>query len=353
MSINARTLALLGDRRDDLVTTLDAQTLALTKAWVEAWDVLAPEFDAALTELLAAAKDGRLTGSQVARNIRLRKALTLAAERLDELAQTTMVTVQADVALTALAAAQSQIEVLQSQLPPAGQVATLPTFTQVSTAAMDAIVLRITGQIESAADPLSVDAQLAMRRNLVRGIAVGENPRVTARRMIRETEGHFNGGLTRALTIARTETLDAHRSGGRASDIANADVMRGWAWGANLDAKTCIACLSKHGTEYPLEEEGPKGHQNCRCDRIPVTKSWRDLGFEGIDEPPSLMQSSEEWFGNLTERTQLSIMGPSRLELYRSGDAQWADFATVKQNAGWRDSVAVTPVRDLRASVLA
>ncbi|MDN4611944.1 phage minor head protein [Arthrobacter burdickii] len=352
MSINARTLALLADRRDDLNATLDAQTLALTKAWVEAWDTLAPDFDAALTELLASAKDGRLTGSQVARNIRLRKALSLAAERLDELAELTQVTVQADVARAALAAAQSQIDTIASQLPPEGQVAVLPTFTQVSTPAMDAIVTRITQQITKDTLPLSEDAQLAMRRNLVRGVAVGDNPRVTARRMIRETEGHFNGGLNRALTIARTETLDAHRSGGRAADIANPDVVAGWSWGSQLSARTCIACLSKHGTEYPPDVEGPNGHQNCRCDRIPVTKTWRELGFD-IEEPPSLTKSSEEWFGSLTDKTQLQIMGPGRLELYKSGAASWSDLSRVQQNDGWRDSVTITPVRDLRASVLA
>ncbi|MGV0109826.1 phage minor head protein [Arthrobacter sp. CP30] len=353
MSINARTLALLVDRRDDLAKTLDAQTLALTKAWVEAWDTLAPDFDAALSELLAAAKDGRLSGSQVARNIRLRKALTLAAERLDDLSQSAVVTAKADVARTALAAAQSQIEVMTSQLPPAAQVATLPTFTQVSTAAMDAIVQRTTKRIVKDTLPLSDDAQMAMRRNLVRGIAVGDNPRVTARRILRETEGRFNGGLTRALTIARTETLDAQRAGGQAADLANPDVTAGWIWGSDLDARTCIGCLSKHGTEYPSDESGPNGHQNCRCDRIPKTKTWKELGFEGIEEPPSLTQDSEEWFGNLSDKTQRQIMGPERLALYQQGSVQWSDLGRVQQNAGWRDSVTITPVKDLRASVLA
>jgi SPP1 gp7 family putative phage head morphogenesis protein len=280
--------------------------------------------------------------------MRLQKALTLAADRLDELANLTTVTVQADVARTVLAAAQSQIDVIMSQLPPADKVATLPTFTRVSTDAMDAIVLRTTERIAKDTVPLSLDAQASMRRNLIRGVAVGENPKVTARRMLRDTEGHFNGGLTRAMTIARTETLDAHRAATQAADLANNDLTQAWMWGAELGARTCIACISMHGTRYPLEEPGPIGHQNCRCDRIPVTKTWAELGFTGIEEPPSLVQSSEEWFDSLTPGTQRSIMGPERLALYQDGKIQWADLNRTQDNPGWRQSVIVTPVRDLR-----
>lgn len=347
MSISAHTLELLAARRADLGTTLDGQTLRLVEAWVLAWDELAPEFDAAMADLFAAAKDGRVTGSQAAKNVRLRKALTLAAGRLDELAGLTQVTVQADLMRTILAAAQTQIDVIMSQLPPAGRVATLPTFTRVDTAAMDAIVQRITERIAKDTAPLSMDAQVMMRRELVRGVAVGENPRETARRILKATEGHFNGGLNRALTISRTETLDAHRAATQAADLANNDLTTMWMWGAELGARTCIACLSMHGTRYPIEEPGPIGHQNCRCDRIPVTKTWAELGFTGIEEPPSLEKSSQEWFDGLTLDTQRQIMGPERLNLYQSGEIRWEDLNRRQENPGWRDSVTITPVRDL------
>lgn len=348
MSINARTLALANDRRMSLDRALDAQTLDLVRAWVLAWEDLTPEFDAALTDLIASARDGRVTGSKVAQNLRLRKALQLAADRIAALAEDAQVIIARDVATTALAAAQSQIAMIQSQLPPAGQVAALPTFTQVSAAAMDAIVLRSTQQITSRLLPVPAEVEALMKKELVRAVAVGDNPRVTARRMLRATEGRFNLGLTRAMVISRTEILDSHRAATMAADKANTDIMAAWIWGASLDARTCPSCLSKHGTEYPVDEPGPLDHHQGRCDRIPKTKSWAELGFKDIVEPPSLIQDSREWFDGLTADTQRSIMGDERLKLLNDGTIQWSDLSMKKSTDGWRDSFHVTPVRDLR-----
>lgn len=347
MSINEQTLALIAARRRELDQVLADLDLALIKAWVGAWNDLSVEFDAALTELMLAAKDGRVTGSQAAKNVRLRKALSLAVERLDELAQFAEVTTQADVIRVALAAAQSQIDVALSQLPPSGQVAALPVFTRVSDAAMDFIVARATQQIHMGLQPLSGDAVAVMKRNLVRGIAVGDNPRTVARRMLRQAEQGFNGGLTRAMTIARTEMLDAHRAATQAADQANADLTTGWVWGASLDARTCPSCLAQHGSFHPVEEFGPIDHHQGRCDRIPKTKTWRELGFD-IDEPEDVLPDSREWFDELTDDTKQRIMGPARLELLDSGAIRWEDLSTRKTTDGWRDAMHVTPVRDLR-----
>ncbi|MCW2132894.1 phage head morphogenesis protein [Arthrobacter sp. VKM Ac-2550] len=346
MAVTEKTLALIDARRIELGRVIDGQTLALITAWIDAWDTLAPEFSDALTDLLADAKDGTVTGHQVSRNQRLRAALALAVDRLDELADMTSVTVQADVQRTMLDAAASQIQVIQSQLPAAHQVATLPTFSRVSDATMDAMVLRTTERIHSLTRPLSDDSIMVMRRNLVRGIAVGDNPRTTARRIMRQTENDFNGGLQRAMTIARTETLDAHRAATKAADEANKDVTAGWLWGATLSARTCPACLAMHGQEFPVEQAGPEGHQNCRCDRIPKTKTWRELGFD-IDEPEPIIRDSREWFDGLTPDSQLTIMGPERLRMLNDGSITWDDLAKTRHTEGWRDSIVPVSVQDL------
>lgn len=348
MAITSTTLALLAARRREVDRVLADLDLALISAWVSAWNDLSVEFDAALADLMLAAKDGRVTGAQAARNVRLRKALSLAVERLDELSQFAEVTTQADVMRVALAAAQSQIDVALSQLPPADRVPVLPTFTRVSDAAMDAIVARTTQNIATGLLPLSDDAVAVMKRNLIRGIAVGENPRAVARRMLRQAEQGFNGGLTRAMTIARTEMLDAHRAAGKAADIANTDITTGWIWGASLDARTCPSCLAQHGREHPVTEDGPIDHHQGRCDRIPKTKTWKELGFN-IEEPADLMQDSREWFDGLTDDTKRQIMGAERLELLNSGAIKWEDLSTRRTTDGWRDAMHVTPVKDLRS----
>lgn len=345
MAVTAETLRIVDRLRRDLTVMTDAQTLALTRAWVEAWDVLAPEFQAALVELMAGAVDGKLPRSTVAKNIRLRDALKSTRAMLDELASLTQVTVSNDVGQAVLDALDGHQALITSQLPPNTASASV-SFTRMSPEALSAIVERATEKIHSSTRPLPADVERVMKRELIRGIAVGENPRSTASRILKQTEGRFNGGLTRALTIARTETLDAHRAATKASEKANKTILDEWEWHAALTARTCPSCWAQHGTRHPLTEAGPNDHQNGRCARVTITKSWKDLGFD-IEEPPSLTPDAETVFNNLTPETQRDIMGPQRLELLQSGKVSWADLSAVKQTDGWRDSHVVVPVKDL------
>lgn len=344
MAVTAETLRIVDRLRTQLTVMTDAQTLALTRAWVEAWDVLAPEFQTALVELVAGA-EGNVSRATVAKNIRLRDALRSTRAVLDELASLTEVTVTNDVGQAVLDALDWHQALISSQLPPNTASATV-SFTRMSPEALSAIVERSTKQIHSSTRPLPADIERVMKRELIRGIAVGENPRATAARILKQTEGRFNGGLTRALTIARTETLDAHRAATKASEKANKTILEEWEWHAALNARTCPSCWAKHGTRHPLTEAGPNDHQNGRCARVTITKSWKDLGFD-IEEPPSLTPDAETVFNSLTPGTQRDIMGPQRLGLLQSGRVSWADLSTVKQTDGWRDSHVVVPVKDL------
>jgi len=347
MAVTAETLRIVDRLRRQLTTMTDAQTLALTRAWVEAWDVLEPDFQTAVVELMAGAVDGKVSRATVAKNIRLRDALQTARTMLDELTSLTEVTVSTDVAQAVLDAMDGHAALIGSQLPPNTASAGV-SFTRTSPEALAAIVERTTKQIHSSAKPIPADVERVMKRELIRGIAVGENPRATARRIMKQAEGRFNGGLTRALTIARTETLDAHRAATKASEKTNKDILEEWEWHAALNARTCPSCWAKHGTRHPLSESGPDDHQNGRCARVSITKSWKDLGFD-IEEPPSLTKDAETVFNELTPETQRDIMGAQRLDLLQSGKVSWADLSAVKQTDGWRDSHVVVPVKDLLA----
>lgn len=345
MAITQATLREAARLRQQLRTMTDAQTVALTRAWVDAWDVLLPEFELALTELLAGAVNGKVSRAVIARNIRLQGALRASRAYLDELTPVSAHIVTQDLSQAVLDAAEGHVALMQSQMPP-GSTGLMVNFNRVPTEALTAIVSRTTEKIHSDFKPLSRDVEKKMKQALVRGIAIGDNPRTTASRIMKDTEQAFNGGLTRALNISRTETLDAHRAGGKATEKANQDVLMEWEWSASLDRRTCPSCLSKHGQHFPLEEDGPQDHQQGRCARIPVTKSWKDLGFD-IPEPASETKDARAWFDTLTPETQKDIMGPARLKLLQDGDISWADLSTRQSNSGWRDSFNVTPLKDL------
>lgn len=346
MAITDETLLIAADTKRRLRTMSDQQILAITRAWVDAWDSLGPEFHEALLEVIGDGKT-RVPYSKVVKSKRLKDALRQARTTLDELAAQTQVVVTNDLASAVLDAADTHLAVSRSQLPP-NTAGLAINFDAMSKTALDAIVLRSTEQIHSSSRPIPADVQRMMKRELVRAIAVGDNPRTTAARIVKRAEGQFNGGLARAGVIARTELLDAHRNGALTAAKQNKDLLAGWVWSASLDARTCPSCLSNHGSFHPVDEFGPIDHHQGRCARIDKTKSWADLGFTGMDEPKDTTPDAEAWFDNLTEDSQRQIMGPTKLKMLQDGDIQWADLTKRVETPGWRDSMTNTPVKDLR-----
>jgi hypothetical protein len=321
----------------------DSTHRSLTAAWVRAWDQLAFEFTLALEELLAIRADRWPTRAQIQRANRAQWALETTQRALERLAA------QARTEITAAAHAgihvgiDGQQGIVASQLPPGYQGL---RFNRVPEDQLAAIVDRTAQQITAVTWPISAAATDAIRNELVRGMAMGLNPREVARQMLARVEGAFNGGLARALNIARTELLDAHRSAAALSQAANAGLLEGWTWHSELSRRTCASCWSKHGSEHPLSEQGPDDHPSGRCSRTPITRSWRDLGFD-IPEPPSILPDAETTFNALPRSDQLHIMGPGRLAAIDRGDVAWSDLSALRTNPGWRDSWGNAPLRDL------
>lgn len=351
MPVTGRSLQLQAQLEQQLQAVTDQQTRDLTGAWVRAWDETAGDLDTAIELLLRDAMGGVVAKALVTRNTRLLGALTQIGRSLTALATQAGVRILGDVRQVTDQAAIDQAPIIGAQLP-----TDLPQLTSgVNAATIDAIVQRTATQITSRTYPLAPDAYDAVQRELLRGIVVGANPRHTADRILARTETQFNGGLTRALTIARTETLDAHRTGAAAGQAAHADVLTGWVWTTHLSDRTCPACLAMNGRVFPLTQPGPQGHQNCRCSRVPLTVSWAELGIH-LPEPASLQptrRSTQGWFDGLSRHEQLSIMGPERLQLLQGGHIGWDDLATLTSTPGWRDSWQITPVSVLRARAAA
>lgn len=330
----------------------DGVTRRLTAAWVRAWDALVWEVTDAVTELAQLAQEGRWPSrAQVERSARARRALEVVRQALERLAVEANGGISAAAADAADIAVQRMGRIIASQFPAAAgdQAALGVRFGQVPADQISAIVKRTTQQITKLTWPLTRTATEAMKTHLVRGVALGENPREAARQLIRRLEGDFNGGLARALNVARTEILDAHRAAAAASQEANSETLAGWVWLAKLDTCTCPSCWAQHGRLHPLEEPGPLDHQSGRCARMPKTKSWKELGFD-VPEPPDILPNAEQAFAALSQADQLKVMGAARLAALQRGDISWADLSKLRRTDGWRDSYGVTPVRDLLAA---
>lgn len=348
MAFSDETLRLQRQRMTTLNGIVDDATRTLVRAHVRTWDQIAGELDASLLEVAATLEAGRrLSWRQMTQVDRFTAALARTAAALDDLAAAGRVSITSATGDAVQVAAEFQPRLIVSQLPPAAQAAALEAVTgRVSGRALEEITTRAQERIVSRLRPLSADAQAQMRRALVRGIVVGDNPRRTASEMLRRVETGFNGGLTRALRISRTEQLDAYRAANGAIDQANSDIVDGWTWVSAADATTCAACFAMHGTEWANEDPGPEGHVQCRCDRAPRTRSWRELGFD-IDEPPSLLRDGQDAFRQLPVEAQRDVMGPARLDALDRGQIAWGDLARRVDNPDWRPSWQMAPLSDL------
>lgn len=345
MAFTSRTLGLARAAVSAVGAVIDAAVRAITAAWSRAWGLLAGRFVAALEDLLTG-KDRWPARRELLQDPGLQGALDDAGRALDVLSDLAAAETERAAAAAVERAAADQADMIGSQLPPDQD--TRPGGHGSRRQALGAIRTRVGQRIISLTRPLSRDADQVMRRELVRGVRLGAGPRETATRMVGRMEGAFAGGLTRAMAIARTETLDAYRQAAAAVQEESREVLCGWVWLAELSDSTCVACWVMHGTEHPLAEPGPLGHVSCRCSRAPLTRSWADLGFPGVEEPPNLIRDAQVAFRALPRARQLAVMGRARLAALDRGNIAWADLVTLRQNPGWRPSYVPTPVHDLR-----
>ncbi|MDN4173928.1 phage minor head protein [Nocardioides sp. SOB77] len=342
MAVTAETLRIQQRLNQAINRIVDAQTRDLVRAWVDAWTELEPDLTAALLEQLTAGD--RVTRAQLLRSTRLRKALTAVADHLETLVAAAGVRMTADLRDVIDLAGAAQASVIDSQLPAGSDLLDdLESWSRVDDRQLAAIVRRSTEQITARTRPIPAEQYQLLRRELIRGVAAGTNPRATAARIVRRSEKRFNGGLSRALTIARTETLDAHREGARLGRMEHADVLRGWQWVSALDVRTCPSCWAKHGSVHPIDVFGPDDHQQGRCTALPLVKPWADLGLD-VEEPPSLVPDAGDRFAQLSAAAQRTVLGPARYDAWTAGGYPMDGWTQRRTTDGWRDSWGVSPV---------
>ena len=351
MAVTHRTLAILDQIRLDLDRRISTEDRLIVEAWARAWAELRPAWSAAIDRLILIQQQGRKpTRREVSEALRATKAIVATQDAIIALAREQGIRISATLPDLTKAARRLEAEMLASTLPPnipPGHALAGVTFDRLDSKALDAIVKRTTRQITALSRPLSREATAAMKSALIRAVALGLHPNDAAGIMLERVGAGFNGGRDRAVVIARCEMLDAHRAAAHAQDQVNRDLLTGWTWVASLSSRTCQSCFAMHGTVYPVDEPGPIDHHSGRCTRAPLTKTWRELGFD-ITEPPSILPDAEAFFRSMPESDQLAVLGRAKLYLLNSGRIQWTDLATRRRNQGWRDSMVPTSLADLQ-----
>ncbi len=349
MAINARVLAELIAQHAWIGEIVDDYTQQLAARWVQAWQQIEAALETNLTRL---ASDNPTVSAQV-RAIRAGKAWQPAADQLIEQARRAGADASAIAAQLAEQAAAHQLDLIAAQLPNVASVGI--QLVRADPQAMAWIVNRATQQITARHYFLQAEASEQMKQALIQAVSLGENPRVAAKHMVEAVQGVFNGGLTRAEVIARTEQLDAYRDSATATQLANRDVLAGWQWVATLSSRTCRSCIAMHGSIHDIDEPGPLDHQQGRCSRAPVTKRWSDIDprLAGVSEPPGMVQpgDGEAWLRKQSPEVQDKILGKRGAEAWRNGQWPASQWSQLRVTDGWRDSFGAAKAPTVSAAV--
>ncbi|VXC44435.1 phage minor head protein [Nocardioides sp. AX2bis] len=319
-----------------------AQEQILIAAWAAAWSEISGDLTDTLADLM---DDGtEITAGLIVRSQRLATVLAGIVDRLEDLTEAAGVTMTRDLAAALDLGVDATGRLIAAQLDDLpndegdDRAELFDRTARPVPAALEAIIERTTQQITSELLPVADDTYAIIQRELVRGIAVGTGPRDTAQLMVERAEDHFNFGLNRALTIARTETLDAYRAAAQAAEEPHTEVLAGWAWLAHLGPRTCRSCLSMHGQVFDLDVTGPKDHQQGRCSRCPLVR-----GRDGADPDTSWIPDADDHFASLTPEQQTSLLGIKGRAAWQAGDFPREAWTKTRRTDGWRDSQVPAP----------
>lgn len=171
-----------------------------------------------------------------------------------------------------------------------------------------------------------------MLQQLINGVALGLNPRVIARNMVRNG---LSQSLARVMVVARTEPLRVYRESSRQQYQASG-VVTHFRRLATRDRRTCPACLFADGEVYDLPDS-LRAHPQCRCTTLPVVDGFKPVEWE----------KGPDWFKKQPPAIQRKMLGNGVFDAWKRGDIELEQTVSVRQDPTWGDSLRPTPLRDI------
>jgi SPP1 gp7 family putative phage head morphogenesis protein len=181
------------------------------------------------------------------------------------------------------------------------------------------------------------ESVVKMQQSLATSVSLGEGFEAAARRMRGSVEGLLQ---RRAVLIARSEIQRAANATAMAFYNSQDVVIKGITIMETLDVRTCMICIQQDGKFFPLGTSPgllPPYHAACRGFVAPVTKSWEELGIDKKEMPAGTRASMngevpdaviyEGWFKDQDSAFQRRVLGPSRFELFQTGEVGITEFA--------------------------
>lgn len=212
--------------------------------------------------------------------------------------------------------------------------------------------------LKGALKDLSDQRAKMVRQTIAQGFVEGR----TTDQIIRDimgtrSKGYADGlmGKSRRDVEAITRTALSHTAGVAQQQVidANADLIKAVMWSATLDIRTSPVCRPRDGKTYtataphkPIGHSLPwlggpgAAHWRCRSARVPVLKSWREMGipFDDMSEGTRASMDGQvpeatsygDWLKKQSAARQDDVLGPTRGKLLREGGLTVDDMYSQK-----------------------
>lgn len=313
------------------MAALDRQDTAAMNRLIRAYNESYKRIEVDLNRLIIALGDKTPSRGQLVRMSQYQSMLEQITRELRDLEGLTRV-ITGEVATNAIGLGNANAaRLIAATLT--GETEIYARFMKIPNAAIRQMLgfLDPTGPLFAAIAKMSPYYVTAISDALIDGIIRGIGPRQTAALLVRD----FGMVLTDALRTVRTAQIWSYREASRANYNANADVVQGWVWFAELDRDVCMSCAAMHGTVHPLSEP-LEDHYNGRCDALPLTP---------LGNP--VTQSGEDWFSQLPESQQRAMMGPGKFSAWKDGKFDFGALSTTRQDSTYGQMRTETPLKEL------
>lgn len=237
--------------------------------------------------------------------------------------------------------------ILKDELP--HPVDTMITFGRIPIEHVEQMIDEPVGGVKYT-DRLATIKQSAYgdaKASLTTSVLLGEGMHKAAKRLqgVVDKHSYYN-----AVRLARTEIQRVANQASRRVYDRHKGLLRGIAWQATFDNRTCPDCGELDGKEYyyegqPNVDDAPDIplHPMCRCTMVPLTSSWKDLGFSkqdlagfpglaALDKGQGRPMVYGDWFKRQDPAVQRQILGKKRYAEYKKG--KYKPFKHVRQATG-------------------
>ncbi len=223
-----------------------------------------------------------------------------------------------------------QVNLLTSAIPVAIDLVTPPAVLLNQIVTTDPIKGRLLKEWTAS---LSADKYAKVSQAIRLGIVEGQTTpeimqRVRGTRAMRFKDGILEITRRSAESLVRTSVASVGSDVKRVLYEQNRDLVSKSVWHSALDGKVCPRCGNLDGQVFPIDE-GPQPplHLNCRCVRVGITKSFRELGIDLDEAKPGQRASMngavpatttfESWLKRQPVDVQNDVLGVTKARLFR------------------------------------